>query len=272
VFASTTVRGFFRAVKTGLVFAVSGHLLVLMKDALGFFYDANLFTAVPLQAQAIGLEAAIFHLKKMLPQYVFDSVALEGNPFTFPEVQTVLDGVTVGGHKIADQEQVLNQRDAHALMIDLVRNGRFAPTAAIATALNARVAKGEALRTGAFRDGPVGIAGTSRWHPAPHQKLKEIYERGVTWTGFSGGPLERAYVLSAWIPFHQFFYDGNKWTGRLLMNGTLLSNGLAGLSIPAKFRKDYNEACLALYDGQDATPLFRHMLAWHRSGFLADGQ
>jgi len=44
----------------------------------------------------------------MLPEYVWDAGVLEGNPFTFPEVKTLLDGVTVGGRKLSDQEQILN--------------------------------------------------------------------------------------------------------------------------------------------------------------------
>jgi len=37
---------------------------------------------------------------------------LEGNPITWPEVKTLMDGVTVGGHRIDDQRQVLNLADA----------------------------------------------------------------------------------------------------------------------------------------------------------------
>ncbi|CZR83213.1 hypothetical protein CDFC105_43918 [Clostridioides difficile] len=38
---------------------------------------------------------------------------LENNPFTFPEVQTLLDGITVGGHKLSDQNQILTVNDVH---------------------------------------------------------------------------------------------------------------------------------------------------------------
>lgn len=43
---------------------------------------------------------------------MFETVKLEGNPFTFPEVQTLLDGITVGGRKLSDLQQVINQRDS----------------------------------------------------------------------------------------------------------------------------------------------------------------
>jgi hypothetical protein len=40
---------------------------------------------------------------------IFNTVYLENNPFTLKEVQTLLEGITVGGHKLEDQQQVLNQ-------------------------------------------------------------------------------------------------------------------------------------------------------------------
>jgi hypothetical protein len=53
----------------------------------------------------------------MLPEYVWDAGVLEGNPFTFPEVKTLLEGVTVGGRKLSDQEQILTIRIAAAVLL-----------------------------------------------------------------------------------------------------------------------------------------------------------
>ena len=53
------------------------------------------------------VKRACFRFKEMLPEFVWDASFLEGNPFTFPEVKTLLDGVTIGGQKVSDQEQVL---------------------------------------------------------------------------------------------------------------------------------------------------------------------
>ena len=51
---------------------------------------------------------AIFRARKALEEIVYDTVALEGNPFTFPEVKTLMEGITVGGRRTEDAEQVLN--------------------------------------------------------------------------------------------------------------------------------------------------------------------
>lgn len=38
---------------------------------------------------------ALFFAEKSRVDFVYNTIALEGNPFTYPEVKTLLDGVTV---------------------------------------------------------------------------------------------------------------------------------------------------------------------------------
>ena len=49
---------------------------------------------------------------------------LERNPFTYPEVKTLLDGVTVGGHKLSDEQQVLSIRNGWNYVIEAVLNNK----------------------------------------------------------------------------------------------------------------------------------------------------
>ncbi len=63
---------------------------------------------------------AIFVAKKMFAQLVYDFQSLEGMPFTFPEVKTFLQGVTVGGHKISDHDKLKQQQLAWKQLIDMV--------------------------------------------------------------------------------------------------------------------------------------------------------
>jgi hypothetical protein len=46
--------------------------------------------------RAICPKKALFLAKKQLSELVYDAVNLEGVNYTLPEVQTLLDGVTVG--------------------------------------------------------------------------------------------------------------------------------------------------------------------------------
>ncbi|MEO7404707.1 MAG: hypothetical protein ABIU95_13645 [Burkholderiales bacterium] len=61
-------------------------------EAFGFRWDRS---AVPPVIPIRSIDRAVFRFHRMLPEFVWDASVLEGNPFTFPEVQTLLDGVSV---------------------------------------------------------------------------------------------------------------------------------------------------------------------------------
>jgi hypothetical protein len=68
-------------------------------SALGFAWDSSTVPDLP----AHGTRRAQWRFSRMLPEYVWDAAVLEGNPFTYPEVQTLLEGVTVGGRRSAPE-------------------------------------------------------------------------------------------------------------------------------------------------------------------------
>ena len=116
-------------------------------DKLGFRWDRS---AVPADVPA-SVDRAIFLYKQMLAQFVvFDATSLEGNPFTFPEVKTLLDGVTVGGHKLTDEHQVLNLAAAARDLFTLVKAGSFRLGKGTFDRLHALVAREEPLEWGVF--------------------------------------------------------------------------------------------------------------------------
>lgn len=73
-------------------------------DALGFRWDRS---AVPTSVPSHSMARVCFRLHKMLPEFVWDASVLEGNLFTFPEVKTLLDGVTIVARKISDQDSLI---------------------------------------------------------------------------------------------------------------------------------------------------------------------
>ena len=124
---------------------------------------------------------ACFRARKVLDGIVYDTVALENNPFTFPEVKTLIEGITVGGHRIEDEQQVLNQAKSWRRVLHEVETGAFVPfTDGLNSALglHALVAKGEALECGKLRTGHVGIAGTNHNPPAA-DTLQSLCDTGA---------------------------------------------------------------------------------------------
>lgn len=152
---------------------------------------------------------AVFRAKKVLEEIVYDTVALEDNPFTFPEVKTLLDGITVGGHKLFDEKQVLNQAKSWKQLFTLVNRNEFAVTQETFCTLNALVAEEESLEWGVFRDGSVSIAGTTHRPPAADQ-LDTVFANGIEQINQIQNPHERAMVFFLFGSLNQFFWDGNK--------------------------------------------------------------
>lgn len=192
--------------------------------------------------------------KRDVSQLVYDAVNLEGVAMTLPEVQTILDGITVGGHKISDQNMAINQAKAWEYLFELVKNDRFVFNLETVLSIHQISGKDEALDWGKFRSGFVTISGTNYEPPAPetllehwHQlaqhldSIDDVYDRAIT-----------AFLQMARI---QFFWDVNKRTGRFMMNGILLSHGYPIINVPAKRQQDFNTLMLAFYDSNDMTAM-----------------
>jgi len=122
---------------------------------------------------------ALMLARRQLAELVYDAVNLEGIHFTLPEIQTLLDGVTVGGHKISDQNIALNQANAWRMLFELIEKNQFSITRETVCSLHGIAAKDDALEWGDFRSGGVTIAGTT-YMPPPSASLPELFEKMVS--------------------------------------------------------------------------------------------
>ena len=193
---------------------------------------------------------ALVLAKRMLPEFICDAVNLEGINYTLPEIQTLLDGITVGGHKVSDQQVALNQHQAWRLLFQLIEEDKFAVTAEIACAIHALAAKDDALEWGKFRSGGVTIAGTA-YMPPSADKLPELFAQMIKDVEKQPDIYDQAIFLFLTMARHQVFYDVNKRMGRFMMNGLLLQNGFPAINLPAKRQLEFNQLMLAFYDSGD---------------------
>lgn len=234
------------------------------KPALLFGYDA-----APVRAarEAVHIDPdkrrALFVAERGRVDFVYNTAALEGNPLTFPEIQTLLDGITVGGHRLSDAEQVLRLNQALSYVVGLVKNNAFELTADTAKSIQGIVAKDEALEWGVFRNGPVFIQGTEYQVP-PAEKLDVLFEQGRQALTTVPDAIHRAFLVFLWGSLIQFFYDGNKRTSRFLCNGILMSAGYPPMMITAKELLAYNQVMTRFYETQEAT----EALVWFYGRYL----
>ena len=197
---------------------------------------------------------ALMLAKRQLSEFVCDAVNLEGINMTLPEVQTLLDGITVGGHKLSDQQITVNQGNAWRLLFGLIERGEFTVSAEIACQLHAAAGKEEALEWGRFRSGGVFIAGTD-YLPPPVAELPTRFDAMVDDLAQIDDIYDQAIHVFLTMARCQFFYDVNKRMGRFMMNGHLLQHGYPAINLPAKRQLEFNTLMLAFYDSGDETAM-----------------
>lgn len=209
-------------------------------------------------------EKAIFVAKKMFAELLYDFQALENMPFTFPEVQTYLQGITIGGHKISDQEKLKQQQEAWKKLIELVEKKEFSLDKKIVCDLQYIVALNEAIDPGKIRQGGISIAGTDYKPPEP-DKLKNLLKKTIIKAlNKNYSLLNRGYELHLDFAKNQFFWDGNKRSGLLMMNGLFMSNGFLPLSVPAKRLFDYNSKMIDFYNSDNILPMMEFLESCHQ--------
>lgn len=211
------------------------------------------------QNLVVGKDVAYYRLKKLMPEFVWDITWLEDNPYTFLEVQTLIEGITVGGYSLSDQKQVLNQFESLKYLMKLIKQDNFKfDQANILTAHNI-IAEGEALKWGCLRDGEVRIGGTEHKPPLAAE-LNELQLNGIDEISHIANPFERALVYFCFGSINQFFYDGNKRTSRWVMNAILMSHGYNYISIPADKKQVFDQAMVDFYNTKDANGIMRFLM------------
>jgi hypothetical protein len=242
-------------------------------DTLGFQWNRD---SVPREVPRASLERVVFRFHRMLPEYVWDAGVLEGNPFTFPEVKTLLEGVTVGGRKLSDQEQILNLAESSRRLIELVKKREFKLEKSTFCSLHALVARNEALEWGHFRgEGletqftpDVALGARGRFTPLATEsgalRLNEVFTSGIHSLKHDvSNPFERATAFFLFGSLQQFFFDGNKRTSRFMMNGVLMTEGIDAVSIPAVRAAEFNSRMADFYTTRDATEMMAFVLDCH---------
>jgi hypothetical protein len=230
-----------------------------LADALGFTWDRS---DVPRNITGSDVRRAVWRFGKMLPGYVWDAAVLEGNPFTYPEVQTLLEGITVGGRKLSDERQILNLSESANELSRLVQSGLFRidkPTSDKLNGLGHFRGEGTVFTTVSVN---MGAHGTHRPPPTEPggENLRGIFQRGTDAIAEQvPGIFEQAVGYFLFAAFQQFYYDGNRRTGRYVMNGHLMSHGIDAISVPAARKQEFNTEMIDFYWQKDGTRMFRFL-------------
>jgi len=191
-------------------------------------------------------EQSLFLAKKKWDENIYCGMKMENRNITFPQTQTILNGVNVPGVTLDDIQAVLNMRDAWRYLVSSIDEPI---SLSYVCKLNEYVARNEALEWGVLRTGNVGISGTDYVPPIPdseevEKELTDILSSGKTNT-------EKAIITFLWGARRQIFWDGNKRTSLLLANKILVANGNGILTITEKNMAQFNDLLVPYYNTND---------------------
>lgn len=198
----------------------------------------------------LSLKENIFLAKKLLVSNIYHSARLEGCNITFPDTQTILNGVSVGNLKMQDVEVVLNLRDGWRYVLNNIEKPL---DLSYICKINSFVSRNESLDWGVLRYGSVGISGTSYKPEIP--KAEEVANKIKSILTSSKTVTEKAIELFLWSCRSQLFWDGNKRTSIISANKFLISEGKGILMVEDKELWEFNKRLTDFYDTNDYTKI-----------------
>lgn len=196
-------------------------------------------------------QQSLFLAKKKWDENIYCGMKMENRAVTFPQTQTILQGVNVPNVQLDDIQAILNMRDAWKFLTKTIDEP---VTLEYLCKLNEFIARNEALEWGVLRTGTVGISGTDYTPPVPVQAEVSAYlDELINNTQLTA--TEKALETFAWGTRGQFFWDGNKRTSMTLANKILISAGAGILTITDKHMEQFNTLLLHYYNTGDSTSL-----------------
>lgn len=189
-------------------------------------------------------EQSLFLAKKKWDENVYCGMKMENRAVTFPQTQTILNGINVPNVQLDDIQAILNMRDAWKFLLSTVNEE---VTFGYWCKLNEYIARNEALEWGKLRTGSVGISGTDYEPPIPN-KEKTIEELENILSVSDASATDKALEAFVWGTRGQFFWDGNKRTSLVLANKILVSSGSGIMTITDKYMEQFNTILLSYYN------------------------
>lgn len=189
-------------------------------------------------------EQSLFLAKKKWDENVYCGMKMENRAVTFPQTQTILNGVNVPNVQLDDIQAILNMRDAWKFLLSTINEE---VTFEYWCKLNEYIARNEALEWGKLRTGSVGISGTDYEPPIP-TKEKTIEELENILFASNASATDKALEAFTWGARGQFFWDGNKRTSLMLANKILVFSGAGIMTITDKHMEQFNTLLLNYYN------------------------
>ena len=191
------------------------------------------------------LEQNVFLAKRNIIDNIYANARMEGLNITFPQTQTILEGVNVPNLRIDEIQVILNLRDAWNYVINNVKEKLDLK---FICKVNEFVARNESIEWGKLRNGKVSITGTSYIPNVPQydeveQEINSIFE--------IENSTERAIEYMLYGMRKQLFWDGNKRTSMVVANKIMIENGAGIIKVADDYLEEFNKLLSEFYTTND---------------------
>ena len=187
------------------------------------------------------LEQNVFLAKRNIVDNIYSNARMEGINVTFPQTQTILEGVNVPNLKIDEIQVILNLRDAWNYVINNVEEKI---DLSFICRVNEFVARNESLEWGKLRAGKVTISGTDYIPEIP--KIEKVNEEIIKILNIKNAT-ERAIEYMLFGMKSQLFWDGNKRTSTIIANKIMIESGAGILKVSDYNLEEFNKLLSEFY-------------------------
>lgn len=200
-------------------------------------------------------EENIFWAKRNLVDYIWKSANLEGIAVTFPETQTIYEGISVQGKSIDDINSIVQMKYGWQFMLATLDDEL---TLEYIKRLHLELGKMTVLNAGSLRLDEVRIAGSSYIPPMPEENavkaaLSEISSADNGWT-------EKALDYMLFLVKSQLFYDGNKRIAMMAANKVLITHGCGILSVAQEHLEQFFTLLVGYYEDESQKEMLKRFL------------
>lgn len=208
-----------------------------------------------------GPDRAVARFLAQGAEAIYNDAKLEGMGFTMPEIRALIGGTHVAGHTAGEQMQVEDMRDAAGYLVNRVCEGVIEPSQTISDDIHLFISKNLNIPTLAFRgeqrvryDGPqVNLGQDERFRSLDARVLPAVLASGLSRIEKITHPVVRGATWAAFSAYQQFYFDGNKRTGRYVMNAVAMSHGYDAVLVPASAKAEYEQVVVGALRSGDLT-------------------
>lgn len=188
-------------------------------------------------------EQNVFVAKRNIVDYIWKSARLEGLGVTYPDTESIFNGMGANGISVNEIIAVNNLKRAWQFVLE---NLDYPMDYPFVCKVN-QIVGGDNLviNAGFIRKIPVSIGGTT-WKPdiPIESQIKEEMARIME----IENETERGISLMLYLMRKQMFLDGNKRTSMLAANQVMISNGKGIISIPIEYQRDFTGLLVKYYE------------------------